>query len=123
MDTLDYLQKGGRIGKATALLGSLLNIKPILSINDAGEVCAVDKVRGQKKALARIIELLKEEREPGEQIEIAVAHAASPEAAEELSALVEQAFDVSAVTRTWVGPVIGAHGGPGTVGVFVIPAR
>ncbi|WP_040948605.1 DegV family protein, partial [Gorillibacterium massiliense] len=52
VDTLEYLQKGGRIGKASAALGSLLNIKPILSINQAGEVCSVDKVRGHKKAVA-----------------------------------------------------------------------
>src|SRR5690606_41299676 len=60
VDTLDYLQKGGRIGKAAALVGSLLNIKPILSLSDQGEVCPVDKVRGGSKAEARVFELLRE---------------------------------------------------------------
>ena len=58
VDTLEFLQKGGRIGKASALFGSLLNIKPILSLDRAGEVAAIDKVRGHKKAVARILELL-----------------------------------------------------------------
>jgi fatty acid-binding protein DegV len=52
VDTLEFLQKGGRIGKASALFGSLLNIKPILSLDRAGEVAAIDKVRGHKKAIA-----------------------------------------------------------------------
>lgn len=60
VDTLEYLQKGGRIGKASALIGSILNIKPILSLDKEGVVLAVDKVRGSKKAMARIIELLKQ---------------------------------------------------------------
>ncbi len=59
VDTLEYLQKGGRIGKAAALFGSILNVKPILSLDDEGTVTAVDKVRGTKKAMHRIMELFK----------------------------------------------------------------
>ena len=59
VDTLEYLQKGGRIGKAAALFGSILNVKPILSLDDEGTVTAVDKVRGTKKAMQRIMELFK----------------------------------------------------------------
>lgn len=60
VDTLEYLQKGGRIGKASAILGTLLNIKPILSIDEEGVIYAVEKVRGHKKAMARIIEPVSE---------------------------------------------------------------
>jgi len=120
VDTLEYLQKGGRIGKAAAVFGSLLNIKPILSIDEDGEVASVDKVRGQKKAMARIIELLKEKH--AGPVKVTVAHASSPENAEELSALIREHFQVDSLDYTSIGPVIGTHVGGGTIGVFMTPA-
>ncbi|MDF2924559.1 MAG: fatty acid-binding protein [Paenibacillaceae bacterium] len=120
VDTLEYLHKGGRIGKAGAVLGSLLNIKPILSVSDDGEVIPVDKVRGTKKAMSRIIELLKA-RYSGP-VRVAVAHADTLKHAEELSALIHEHFEVVEMQYTTIGPVIGAHVGGGTVGVFMVPA-
>lgn len=120
VDTLEYLQKGGRIGKAAALLGSLLNIKPILSMNADGEVYSVDKVRGHKKALARIAELLK--RDFGDRpLQIGIADANSKAGAEEFSLMMEQHFAVKHQQLTQIGPVVGTHTGPGTVAVFVCP--
>ncbi|MFB7812927.1 DegV family protein [Paenibacillus chitinolyticus] len=121
VDTLEYLQKGGRIGKASALIGSLLNIKPILSIDPEGEIASVDKVRGQKKAMARIIEMMRRDI-PGGDIHISVAHANNTEAAEELYRLIEQNFTVKSMQYITIGPVIGTHAGPGTVAAFVSPA-
>lgn len=119
--TLDYLQKGGRIGKAAALFGSLLNIKPILTIDDEGEVASVDKVRGSKKAMGRIVDMLQEEF--GDQkLALTVAHAKSPEAAEELAEQLRSRFRTEEIFFTDVGPVIGTHAGPGTVAVFARPA-
>lgn len=120
VDTLEYLQKGGRIGKAAALVGSLLNIKPILSVSDEGTVYSIDKVRGQKKAMARIIELLKQEL--GDRpIHLTVAHAAAMSSAEQFNELMLDHFVVKSTRYTSVGPVIGTHAGPGTVAVFVNP--
>jgi DegV family protein with EDD domain len=122
VDTLEYLQKGGRIGKASALFGSLLNIKPILTIDPEGQVAPVDKVRGQKKAVSRIIELLKEEFGDRE-VQGVVAHANSPEAANEFGAQLREHLNIRDMSYTSVGPVIGTHAGPGTLAVFMLPAR
>ncbi|WP_282941732.1 DegV family protein [Paenibacillus sp. RC67] len=121
VDTLEYLQKGGRIGKAAALLGSLLNIKPILSISDDGEVFSVDKVRGQKKAMARIMELLKSDY--GDRpLHVTVAHANNIPYAEEMSVLLKEHFTIQSLNYAEIGPVVGTHAGPGAVAAFVRPA-
>ncbi|MBA2937917.1 DegV family protein [Paenibacillus sp. CGMCC 1.16610] len=119
VDTLEFLQKGGRIGKASALFGSLLNIKPILSIDGEGEVAATDKVRGQKKAIARILELLAADV-PNRRIpSLHIAHANNLEGAELLRDVITQQFEVQHVDYITLGPVIGAHAGPGTIAAFV----
>jgi DegV family protein with EDD domain len=120
VDTLEYLQKGGRIGKAAALFGSLLNIKPILTIDSDGEVSSVDKVRGQKKAMGRIVELLKEEFGERE-LALTIASSAEPKTEEEFSQLLRDHFRVRDITYTKIGPVIGTHAGPGTIAAFAVP--
>jgi DegV family protein with EDD domain len=120
VDTLTYLQKGGRIGKASALFGSLLNIKPILSMDKDGEVVAIDKVRGQKKAMARIIEMMAGDI-PGKAIHLHVAHANNLEAAAQLREMIEANFNVLSADYIALGPVIGTHVGPGTIAAFVRP--
>lgn len=116
VDTLEYLQRGGRIGKAQALLGGLLNIKPILTIQD-GVVAPVDKVRGTKKAMARILELL--EADFGQSpINIGIAWSKYDEQAKELQAMIQDKFEVRSVHQLLLGGVIGAHVGPGASAVF-----
>jgi len=121
VDTLEYLHKGGRIGKASAVFGSLLNIKPILSIDDEGEVYAVDRIRGQKRAMSRIIELLKQDFGDTE-VNVAMAYADNKETAEELGEMVKQQFRVKDYKYTRIGSVIGTHAGTGTVAAIVSPA-
>ncbi|TBL78345.1 DegV family protein [Paenibacillus thalictri] len=121
VDTLEYLQKGGRIGKAAALVGSLLNIKPILSINSAGEVYSADKVRGQKKAMARIIELIQSDV-AGRPIHLTVAHANNLEHAQQFYEVLRGHLDIQHMQYTSIGPVIGTHAGPSAVAAFVVPA-
>jgi len=121
VDTLEYLQKGGRIGRAAALFGSLLNIKPILSISDEGEVYSVDKVRGQKKAMARIMELIKSDY-GDKSLHVTIAHANNIPYAEEMSALIKEQFRIESLNYTVIGPVIGTHAGPGAIAAFVRPA-
>jgi DegV family protein with EDD domain len=120
VDTLEYLQKGGRIGKAAALLGSLLNIKPILSMNADGEVYSVNKVRGHKKALAKIVEMIASEF-GNKPLRIGIAHANAQASAQEMDECIHQHFTVSDLQHTQIGPVVGTHTGPGTVAVFLCP--
>lgn len=119
VDTLHYLQKGGRIGKASALLGTLLNIKPILSLDDAGEVYAKDKIRGSKKAFSKIVELLKEDSKNYNKVRISLIHAASlPEAQVAIEEL-KKHFDVASILIADIGAVIGTHVGNGTIGIVL----
>lgn len=122
VDTLDYLQKGGRIGKASAVVGSLLNIKPILSINPEGEVFAVDKVRGKNKATSRIFDMLKEHFPEGV-ASAGMMYADNREEAEKWAERLRETFDLDHVEFTEIGPVIGAHVGPGTIAVVCTPKK
>jgi len=118
VDTLEFLQRGGRIGKARAFTGGLLHVKPILSIVD-GEVAPVKRVRGEKKAFGELVGAIETETtdEPGWRL--AVAHAAAPERAAELEALIrERRPNAELELDVPLGAVIGAHAGPGTLGLF-----
>ncbi|AIC94874.1 MULTISPECIES: DegV family protein [Shouchella] len=114
VDTLEFLQKNGRIGKASALLGSLLKMKPILSLNDDGEVYPHEKVRGQKKAVSRMMALLQEQF-GSDSVQVGISHAVNEELAQKLAEEIKQAFTVDSLVITEIGAVIGAHVGPGTV--------
>jgi DegV family protein with EDD domain len=118
VDTLEFLARGGRIGKAAAFAGTLLHVKPILSIRD-GEVVPVKRVRGERKAFAELAAALETETrdEPG--FRLAVAHAAAPERAAELEALVRERRPHAALELVVaLGAVIGSHAGPGTLALF-----
>lgn len=119
VDTMEYLQKGGRIGKASAVLGSLLNIKPILSLNETGEVYPVDKVRGSKKAQARIMQILKDYAAENE-VGIAVVHANYEDKAEQIVQELKDQFNITESLITNIGPVLGTHVGPKAFGVIMI---
>ncbi|WP_047151601.1 DegV family protein [Aneurinibacillus tyrosinisolvens] len=117
MDTLMYLQKGGRIGKASAVLGSLLNVKPILTFDETGEVTPVEKIRGKKKAVSRIVELCKEYAGSAPVV-AAVIHTTTEDEALVLKEQVENEFTLAQdVLVTQLGPVIGTYGGPGLLAV------
>ncbi|GKU78514.1 DegV family protein [Paenibacillus sp. L3-i20] len=118
VDTLEYLQKGGRIGRASALIGSILNIKPILSLDKDGGVYSVDKVRGSKKAMSRIAELLKDVY-GDDPVGMILAYTDNKEPADELGERLKSALNVKEVGYTTVGAVIGVHTGPGTAAVFM----
>jgi DegV family protein with EDD domain len=115
VDTLDYLARGGRIGKARALLGNLLGIKPILGVV-GGEVVAVERVRGGRAAHPRLIELFRERVKAGRPVMVGVAHAKAPVWADRLRASIETSFRVGELVMTEIGPVVGTHAGPGLVG-------
>ncbi|MCR2804929.1 DegV family protein [Paenibacillus soyae] len=118
VDTLEFLHKGGRIGRASALIGSILNIKPILSLDKDGGVYSVDKVRGTKKAMARIAEMFKATFGDAP-VGLIIAGSDNREAAEELGNRVKGELNVKEVGYTTVGSVIGVHTGPGVSAVFM----
>lgn len=122
VDTLEYLQKGGRIGKAAAIIGNLLNIKPILSIDEDGIIYAVEKVRGRKKAITRMIERFQEDLGEIRNINVAVGHTADPASADLVLEELSRHYSLEEVVLTNVGPVVGSHVGPGTLAVFIWPA-
>lgn len=116
VDTLEFLAKGGRIGKARALVGGLLGIKPILGMVD-GEVAPVDRVRGGRAAHPRILELLHKRVDKSRPVIAGIGHANAPVWADRLRALVRDQFQVAELIQTEIGPVVGANVGPGVVGV------
>lgn len=121
MDTLMYLQKGGRIGKAASIVGSLLNIKPILMFDETGEVAVVEKVRGKKKAVARILELAREHA-AGKSVVAAAVYTTDRGEAAVLKEQVEQELNVTGeAVLAQLGPVIGTYGGPGLLAVTLYP--
>jgi DegV family protein with EDD domain len=116
--TLEYLQKGGRIGKAQALAGSLLNVKPILEIRD-GIVEPIGRVRGRQKALEEFARLFTADTEDREGLRTAIAHANAPEWVDVLTDLVARARPKATVDLVrLLGAVVGTHAGPGAVGFF-----
>ncbi|MGE5236640.1 MAG: DegV family protein [Acidobacteriota bacterium] len=115
VDTLEYLARGGRIGKARAWLGGLLGIKPILGVID-GEVTPVDRVRGGRQAQPRLLELLKQRVDADRPVIVGTGHAAAPVWADRLRGLIEESFQVLELVQGEIGPVVGTHVGPGCVG-------
>ncbi|TGN78210.1 DegV family protein [Streptomyces bauhiniae] len=120
VDTLDYLRRGGRIGTAQALLGSALAVKPLLRLEN-GRIELLEKVRTASKAIARLEEIVVE-RAAGAEVDIAVHHLSAPERAGVLAErLRERVAGLAELHVSEVGAVIGAHTGPGLLGVVVSP--
>ena len=118
VDTLEFLARGGRIGKAKAFAGQLLNVKPILSIRD-GEVLPVKRVRGNRKAFQEFVDALQTNTSDSAGLRIGIAHADAPERMVELEKMVRDIRPNAQIEmETSLGAVIGAHAGPGTVGFF-----
>ena len=118
VDTLEFLQKGGRIGKAAAFTGNLLHIKPILTIAD-GEVLPLKRVRGNQKAIQEFASMFTESSRDAPSLRVGIAHADAPEREQALCALVADLRPHAQIeVATTLGAVVGTHAGPGTVGLF-----
>ena len=118
VDTLEYLRRGGRIGKAQAFIGSVLNVKPILTIRD-GEAHPVERPRNRERALRRLVELTRE-RSPHQQL--AVIHSTEPEQAEHLVAYLSDLLPPDQVVAARFGPTLGTYLGPRALGVAMTRA-
>ena len=118
VDTLEFLRRGGRIGAARALLGSTLKIKPILTLEE--EITPVERVRTRRRAFERLIEYARGRHTDGADAWV-VQHVQDPEAARHLVDECRQVFDREPVFVSEIGPVLGAHVGPGLLGVGAVP--
>lgn len=118
VDTLEFLARGGRIGRAKAFAGELLHVKPILAIRH-GEVIPVKRVRGARKAFQEFVDALKSETKDEPGLRVGIAHATAPERAVELTKMVRDLRPQATIDiETSLGAVLGTHAGPGTVGFF-----
>jgi DegV family protein with EDD domain len=118
VDTLEYLHRGGRIGGAAKLLGSLVQLKPLLTVDqETGTLDALEKVRTRKRALSRMVEGTFSRVDPTRQAHIAVMHGAAPDDAQHLLHEVEERCQQAEILTSAITPVLGVHGGPGTVGI------
>ncbi len=116
VDTLEYLHKGGRIGGASAFLGSIIQIKPILHLEN-GRIEALDKVRSRKKAMDRLLEIVAERVGTARSLRGAIVNALVPEEAEALRQRLAAAHHFDELYVTALSPAIGTHTGPGTIGI------
>jgi fatty acid kinase fatty acid binding subunit len=119
IDTLEFLRRGGRIAGAQAWLGSTLKIKPILTVES--EITPIERVRTSRRAFERLVDLLSERARDGADGWM-VQHIQAPREAEELVARGHEIFGTDPVTVSEIGPVIGAHVGPGLLGVGAVPS-
>jgi DegV family protein with EDD domain len=118
VDTLEFLAKGGRIGKAAAMAGTLLNIKPILAIED-GEVVPVKRVRGAHKAFLEFVDAFERGSVDRPSLKVGIAHADAPDRLEALRGLVRRTRPQAQIeVESMLGAVVGTHAGPGAVGFF-----
>ncbi|HEY3050443.1 MAG TPA: DegV family protein [Gaiellaceae bacterium] len=118
LDTLEYLARGGRIGRAAGWAGQLLHIKPILTLED-GEVLPLKRVRGNRKAVQEFANAFREGTSDGPGLRVGIAHADAPERMSALEKLVHDIRPKAEIeVATSLGPVVGTHAGPGTVGLF-----
>jgi DegV family protein with EDD domain len=120
-DTLRYLYMGGRIGRAQHLVGSLLNIKPLIGMED-GVIVALGTARSRSKAYAKMVELMCQRVGEGARVKVAFTHVAASEQLERLRELVQRHFECVEVLVSSLSPVLAVHSGPGTVGLSFVPA-
>lgn len=118
VDDLHHLKRGGRVSSTSAILGTLLDIKPILKVNTDGKLVPVTKVKGRKKSIKSLADLLKQRIVNPENQVIAISHGDCEEDARLLEKLIKEEVNVKDVILNYVGPVIGSHSGPGTIALF-----
>ncbi len=118
VDDLTYLYRGGRVSSATKFVGNLLGIKPILSVNEEGKILNVNKAKGGRKAISTLISYMKEKGAELNQYKVCVLHADCEEAANGFVEAIKAQFGDLDILMQPVGPVIGAHCGPGTLGLI-----
>ena len=120
VDDLNHLYRGGRVSRTAAFLGTLANIKPMLHVDDEGHLIALSKVRGRKKSISKLVDMMEERLGDWKDKNdiIFISHGDCIEDANRLKELVEERTGIQAYLIDYVGPTIGAHSGPGTLALF-----
>ena len=118
VDDLTYLYRGGRVSGASKVIGNMLGIKPILSYNDEGKIVNIDKIKGKKRALLKLLDFMKEQGSDLDQYKTYVLDADCREEAEVFAGQLKNTFENLDIEMQTIGPVIGSHCGPGTVGLI-----
>lgn len=120
VDDLMYLKRGGRVSAATALVGTMLSVKPILHVDDEGHLINVDKVRGRKASIAALAQKVGQLTQGYDNSTMFISHGNCREDAEALAAMLKAQYGVQEVYINYVGAVIGSHSGPGTLALFFL---
>ena len=122
VDDLNHLHRGGRVSKATAVVGSLMGIKPILHVDDEGHLVAVGKARGRKASIQSLVQRMEQQMRGFDNQEVFISHGDCLKDAEYLADLVREKFGIDDITIDYIGPTIGTHSGPGTLALFFLGA-
>ena len=120
VDDLHFLKRGGRISAATALVGSVLQVKPVLHVDNEGHLVNIGKVRGRQAALKALVDRMEATAIDSGSLTVFISHGDCLEDAQTVAGMVKKRFGVQNICINYVGPVIGAHSGPGTVALFYI---
>ena len=120
VDDLHFLKRGGRISAATAMVGSMLHIKPVLHVDRGGCLVNIGKARGRQASLRALVDRMEETAIDSGSLTVFISHGDCLEDAQTVADMVKKRFGVQDVVINYVGPVIGAHSGPGTVALFYI---
>ena len=115
-----HLKRGGRVSAATAVVGTMLKIKPVLHVDEAGHLINRAKVRGRKASIEALAKKLEQTGLPEMNETVFICHGDCLEDAEQLAAILQERYGVQVEMIDYVGPVIGAHSGPGTLALFYI---
>ena len=118
VDDLHFLKRGGRISAATAMVGSMLHIKPVLHVDRGGSLVNIAKARGRQASLKALVDRMEETAIDSGSLTVFISHGDCLEDAQTVADMVKKRFGVQDVVINYVGPVIGAHSGPGTVALF-----
>ena len=120
VDDLNNLKRGGRVSATAALVGTVLGIKPVLHVDDEGRLIPVSKIRGRRQSLEQLVERMTESAINPEEQTVFISHGDCFEEAHFVEGLVRERFKVKNVVINYIGPVIGAHSGPGTMALFFL---
>lgn len=115
---LQYLYRGGRLNKGTAIIGNMLKIKPLLEVNEAGELKQIDKIRGDKKLLKAMVDYLEKNGGDWEHQTIGISHGDNPKLVESFVKMAEKRLKTKQFKIALLGATVGTHSGPGTLAVF-----
>lgn len=120
VDDLNHLKRGGRISSATALVGTMLGIKPVLHVDDEGHLINVGKVRGRQASLKALVDKMEELVEAPQEQVVFISHGDCEDDAKAVAQMIRQRMQIKDIYIHFIGPVIGTHAGPGTVALFFL---